>query len=188
MRDTKDILGKFVEAILPPEGRKVASLFNSWSEAAGIDCSAHSAITDLRDGVIYVSADHPGWLQILHTKREKILYELKRKYPELSLRDIRFFIGELRLPPEEKEEKPAPVRAEKPGGKTSGGIKPAGEEEAVTGSGRADTPGRGVEKDKEQDQENEKKKGTDREAFNKLLDSLKKMGNSGGGTGGRRET
>lgn len=184
MRDTKDILGKFVEAILPPEGRKVASLFNSWSDAAGLDCAAHSAITDLRDGVIYVSADHPGWLQILHTKREKILSELKNKYPELSLRDIRFFIGDLRLPPEDKK---GPAPAEMLGGK-----KPTGAAAEAKGDvqnrGPAGTSGGSRDKGKkgDKDEETEKKKGPDRETFNKLLDSLNRMGESGGGTGGRR--
>jgi len=92
--------------------RTSASLFSSWEQLtaeawSNIDnpeqhndeipaeyeipaAAAHSRIRELEHGVLLVEADHPGWIQILQTKQTRLLEAVRRKYPELGIKDISF--------------------------------------------------------------------------------------------------
>ena len=48
----------------------------------------HSKIWELEKGILYVEADHPGWVQILQTKQRDILLEVQKRYPELEVKRI----------------------------------------------------------------------------------------------------
>jgi len=89
--------------------RANASLFSSWSEIvaeawqskysrrdlnANVEdippAAAHSRISELEQGLLLVEADHPGWIQILQTKKQELLVTAQRRYPELGIRSIAF--------------------------------------------------------------------------------------------------
>jgi len=94
--------------------RSNAGLFSSWSEIVaeawqgkikvsaledsvknpGLEdlppAAAHSRICELERGLLLVEADHPGWIQILQTKRQELLAAAGRRYPELGIRSIAF--------------------------------------------------------------------------------------------------
>jgi hypothetical protein len=69
------------------------ALTESWSAIAGLQLAKHTSPVHIRNGILYVYADHPGWLSEL--KRLPKSYLLKRigsvqKHPEIK--DIRFQI------------------------------------------------------------------------------------------------
>ena len=59
-------------------------------EDGDVPAADHSWIKDLKNGQIIVEADHPGWIQILQTKKAEIIKTAKRKYPELGINNISF--------------------------------------------------------------------------------------------------
>ena len=79
--------------------RSSADLFNSWEK---IVCqvwphsedipavAVHSRIKELERGVLFVEADHPGWIQILQTKQAELLQAIQRGYPKQDIRGIAF--------------------------------------------------------------------------------------------------
>src|SRR5574344_662784 len=50
----------------------------------------HSRILDLKNGVLLVEADHPGWIQLLQMHKEYILNVLNRAAPQLTRRTLAF--------------------------------------------------------------------------------------------------
>ena len=86
--------------------RSTTGLFSSWKEivtkiwprAYGSEQSkedvpaaaVHSQIYELERGILFVEADHPGWIQILQTKQAELLSAVQKRYPELDIRGIAF--------------------------------------------------------------------------------------------------
>jgi len=59
---------------------------------------SHSRIRELERGVLLIEADHPGWIQILQTKQEELLFAVQRKFPELEIRAITIKLSVQRQP------------------------------------------------------------------------------------------
>ena len=55
--------------------------------------AAHSRISDLKRGVLLIEADHPGWVQILQTKKADLLEVVKRRCPSMDIRNISFILN-----------------------------------------------------------------------------------------------
>ena len=84
--------------------RLSAELFSSWEKTVcqvwpcGEDqknedipaAAVHSRIKELERGVLFVEADHPGWIQILQTKQAELLLAIQRRCPKLDIRGIAF--------------------------------------------------------------------------------------------------
>lgn len=68
------------------------SIFSSWKEISGEEVSGHSKVKDIRNSVLYVEVDHPGWMQMMQFKKKKILTAVRKKYPELGIKDVRFYL------------------------------------------------------------------------------------------------
>ncbi|GEM_PF-536278 len=78
------------------------SFFSSWKQLAGINISAHTRPRDIRNRVLIVEADHPGWVQLLHMQKRPILKKIRREFPQLDITDLRIVVGE--LPPQKFDE------------------------------------------------------------------------------------
>jgi len=93
------------------KGRSTTGLFSSWSKIVTEVCirmerkkafasetepdeipaaAVHSRIKEIEHGVLFVEADHPGWIQILQTRQTELLKEVSRRFPELGIRTIAF--------------------------------------------------------------------------------------------------
>lgn len=59
----------------------------------GSQLADHSKIIDFKNGTLFVETDHPTRLQLFQFYKDFILTELKKKYPELKIQNISFFIG-----------------------------------------------------------------------------------------------
>lgn len=63
----------------------IAKIYNYGSKLAG-----HSHIVDLKNGVLLIESDHPGWNLILQNNRDFILKGLKINAPDVSVRNLVF--------------------------------------------------------------------------------------------------
>jgi len=61
--------------------------------------AVHSRIKELERGVLFVEADHPGWIQILQTKQTELLQTIQYKCPRLDIRGIAFRLSRETLSP-----------------------------------------------------------------------------------------
>ena len=92
--------GELLSAILDKDTLKNAEqmgkLFSStvWSDLLNI-CKlsqgiSHSRIVELEKTVLFVEADHPGWIQLLQTKQSELLNAVRRRFPEITFTGISF--------------------------------------------------------------------------------------------------
>ena len=93
MRKAGDILRAILDESKIDEAKTYSSFFRSWSKIVGQDLAAHSRVRDIQNAIVLVEADHPGWLQMIQFRRKQILQKIRQQYPELSIRDLRFFLG-----------------------------------------------------------------------------------------------
>ena len=69
---------------------------NAWKKTVsgirgcGANLAAHSRIIDLKNGILLVETDHPGWIQLFQMNKSYILRGLKQLCPELSISTIAF--------------------------------------------------------------------------------------------------
>ena len=92
MKKAADLLRTILDQSRIDEAKTYSSFFRSWARIAGPDLAAHSKVIDIRNGVVVVEADHPGWLQMIQIRRASILRKVRKSYPELEIRDLRFFL------------------------------------------------------------------------------------------------
>lgn len=86
--------GELVERLMGPkaadEAQGWARFFSSWNSSVGERLAAHSRPVDVRNGIVLVEAEHPGWIQLLQLKQEGLLAQLKKAFPDLGIRGIAF--------------------------------------------------------------------------------------------------
>ena len=72
------------------------SLSNAWKETVekiykyGQKLVCHSQIVDLKNGILLVETDHPGWNQILQNNKNFILKGLKLKVKDIQIKSLAF--------------------------------------------------------------------------------------------------
>lgn len=91
MKKAKDILIDVLGGI-HLEGEMYVSFFNSWNKIAGTDISNHSRLSDIKNGILYIEVDHPGWIQLIQLRKKEILKKTKSMFPQLEINDIRIFL------------------------------------------------------------------------------------------------
>ena len=111
MKDIKALVNGILDAAIPPEKKDIPPLFRSWRDVAGDDCAAHSRIIDYAEGILVIEVDHPGWIQIIMTRRKRILSALKRKFPAQRIESVRLILGGGGAGTARGEEKPASTRS-----------------------------------------------------------------------------
>ena len=93
MKKASDLIDIMMNNIISnSEQRKAVSLFSTWSNIVGINEGSHSKIIEIEKNTVFVKVDHPGWLQKLELNKKNILKKLKIEYPELNIKNIRFFL------------------------------------------------------------------------------------------------
>jgi hypothetical protein len=90
MKRAGDLLSSFFDERLLKTAKGYSALFSSWASITGEKIAAHSRIRELEHFIVFVEADHPGWIQILQTKQQGILETLQRRFPDLDISGISF--------------------------------------------------------------------------------------------------
>lgn len=85
MRKADDLLGQFLDAIGQPEGAAYVGLFRGWRRIVGDRIADHAEPVDLRGSALVVEADHPGWVQMIMISQARILRQVQKQFPELSI-------------------------------------------------------------------------------------------------------
>ena len=85
MRKADDLVQRFLDSIGQSDGSAYVGLFGSWKPIVGERVAAHSQPVDLRGHTLIVEADHPGWVQMVMMRRDRIISELTRRFPELGI-------------------------------------------------------------------------------------------------------
>ena len=75
------------------EGAAYSSLFGTWVDIVGLSLGEHSRVYDVRHKTLYVEVDHPGWMQMLYFRKEKILAVLKIKFSQLDIMDLKIKVN-----------------------------------------------------------------------------------------------
>jgi hypothetical protein len=90
LRKADDLIDKFLNSIGNTEGSTYVGLFRSWKEIIGQDrpVADHSRPVDVHGHTLVIEADHPGWIQMVMMKSERIIRELKQRFPELGISAI----------------------------------------------------------------------------------------------------
>jgi len=102
-RKASEIIGTILSPEVASKAGSWSRFFGSWERAAGERLSAHSRPVDVRNGIVIVEADHPGWVQLLQLDQKRILDAIKRSFPELNITGIAFKTAKDRsvyLPPD----------------------------------------------------------------------------------------
>jgi hypothetical protein len=138
-----DIDGRLLE-----KARGYSELFSCWASILENNriaaAAAHSRIVELERFVVFVEADHPGWVQILQTKQRELLESLRRRFPAFEIRGIAFRYAAAPPPPQarplaETPADPAPGDSAAPEAASPAAIEPR-----QTGTAPAGTPRRGL--------------------------------------------
>ncbi len=109
MKKASEILSSFLDESQLEKARSYNSFFRSWRTIAGIDIGSHSRVREIERDVLIIETDHPGWAQMIQLKKRRFLQEIRKRYPELNIREIRVWIVErLSDPSEEVHAVPAP--------------------------------------------------------------------------------
>jgi hypothetical protein len=72
----------------------MTKLFSSWEtiaiEERIVSAIDHSHIAEFERNVLLIEADHPGWIQILQMKQQKLLDNFQRRFPNMRVNGISF--------------------------------------------------------------------------------------------------
>ena len=60
------------------------------NENEGRNIASHTRVLDLKNGILLVEADHPGWIELVQLHKKFILKGLKMEVPELKIETLAF--------------------------------------------------------------------------------------------------
>ena len=93
---------------------------------AGPRAAAHSRIADVVNHFVVVTADHPGWIQLLQFRQIALLESLQREFPALDIRGIQFRLSGSENPigsTQAATEQKADAKPEKPENPSEGAVR-----------------------------------------------------------------
>lgn len=93
IRKARDIISAVISPDVADQAGQWVGFFSAWGKAAGERLAAHSRPVDIRNGILLVEADHPGWIQLLQMEQEYVLKRLQRDFPKLGIKGMGFRVG-----------------------------------------------------------------------------------------------
>ena len=94
MRKVDDLLQLFLDRIGQSEGAPYVGLFRGWRQIVGDRIADHTEPVDIRGTALVVEADHPGWVQMVLMSQARILRQLNRRYPELTITGLHIRVSD----------------------------------------------------------------------------------------------
>jgi hypothetical protein len=102
IKKARDVIPEFLDSYIMRDARKIGALFASWEFAAEelkiAGLADHARIAELERNIVIIEADHPGWIQILQTKRREMIAGFKLKFPELNITGVSFRLSKGAIP------------------------------------------------------------------------------------------
>ncbi|UKI55723.1 MAG: DUF721 domain-containing protein [Treponema succinifaciens] len=71
------------------EWKKILSRIktNSSNPNEGLNMAGHSRVIDLKNGILLIEADHPGWISLIQFHKKYILNGFRMKFPEVEFKN-----------------------------------------------------------------------------------------------------
>jgi len=79
------------------KGQRYSSFFKSWERVLGKGLAGNIKLIDIKKDTLLVSASHPGWMQMVCMKKDKLLSLLNKLYPELAIKRIKISLGAVNM-------------------------------------------------------------------------------------------
>jgi len=92
MKRARELVDQLFQNINHEDMKIYGRIFSSWTDLAGTDLAAHSRILEIDRGIVFVGVDHPGWMQMISMRKARILSAIRKQYPSLEIRDLRFLL------------------------------------------------------------------------------------------------
>ncbi len=97
VQKASDLLDSIFTDIFSKAPQGGADLERGWKNilqkiSGGEKLAAHSRIRDLKNDLLHIETDHPGWIQLFNMHQKRILKELKKEFPELSVKGFSFVL------------------------------------------------------------------------------------------------
>ncbi len=101
IKEFSSILGGVFENLDSQNARKASDAFSVWRKVLlgiksstnpneGANLAAHSRIVDLKNGVLLIEADHPGWIELLQLRKQFILKGLSFYAKDMQVETLAF--------------------------------------------------------------------------------------------------
>lgn len=83
-----DVVTSLFSALDGNRLREANEFCGNWRALVGDKIAAHSRVVDVDRGVVVVEVDHPGWSQQLSFIKKRVVTDLARAFPALSIRSL----------------------------------------------------------------------------------------------------
>ena len=93
MKKVGDLLREFLKQKGWLGGNPYDQLFSQWHLIVGDSLAVHARLVDVRNGILIVEVDHPGWLQMFRLRQDALLEAARSAVPAVSLEGIRVRVG-----------------------------------------------------------------------------------------------
>lgn len=92
LRGIGDILPDVIEGLEQPVQDNILLLRKVWPELVGGPIASHSVPCYIKDFMLHVFVDHPGWMPELERIKSLLLKKLQASYREMRIRRITFIL------------------------------------------------------------------------------------------------
>ena len=93
MKKVGDLLREYLRERGWLGGNPYDQLFARWEEIVGNKMASHARLVDVRNGILVVEVDHPGWLQMFRLRQDALLEAVRGAVPDVLLKGIRVRVG-----------------------------------------------------------------------------------------------
>lgn len=69
---------------------KVLLSIKAYNPNEGQNLVSHSRIVDLKNGILLIEADHPGWIELLQMRKKYILKGMQMRAPDMEIKTLAF--------------------------------------------------------------------------------------------------
>ncbi len=84
----KDCVTTFSETSVGNSVVVVSNIHSIWDKIVGTDTSQHAKVRHVRNGVLYISVDHPAWSTQLKYMQSRIISEISKALPDEEITSI----------------------------------------------------------------------------------------------------
>ena len=93
MKKVGDLLREYLREKGWLGGNPYEQLFARWQQIVGDSMAPHARLVDVRNGILVVEVDHPGWLQMVRLRQDALLEAARSAVPTVLLDGIRVRVG-----------------------------------------------------------------------------------------------
>lgn len=95
-----EVISNVFKNISLEESNKAINIYNEWKKILckikssnpneGQNISEHSRVIDLKNGILLIEVDHPGWQNLIQFYKKFILKGFEFSFPELKIKTLAF--------------------------------------------------------------------------------------------------